>query len=131
MRIVAVMGVSGMRKLGMWQRLGIVLTVLWAALVPTWYVIDQGNSAARARDAWREYCVADARKLPATEFITAYDKCWSEWRREMEGDHVWSAWPQAFEASIVAAVVFWLLFAAAFFVVKWILAGRLTTGDDA
>lgn len=113
-----------MHKLNVWHRLAIVVTVLWLLAAPTYVAVRQSDSAYRAHEAMRDYCLRQVETGPVENYVPGIAKCWEDWQRDIKTVDRWDGWPSLFGAAFAVAAVFWVLFGAAFYTVKWILAGR-------
>lgn len=111
-----------MRKLNMWQRLGIVLSLLWIVVGGMWQRNYDTLFAAEAMEAQYQPCSEKASNLP-TGADAANDRCMSEALKTynvfLEG-----SWMNAAFFAFGPVILGWLLAYVILWVSKWVLAGR-------
>ncbi len=115
-----------MRKLNMWNRLGIVLTVLWLVTAPLVFVGRDNYNFSKFLDAnSSQACWELAEKAKPEKFLSEHKSCLemrtlaieSEIRRQ-------PSYTTYLKVSVAFAVVIWLLAYIATYATRWILAGR-------
>jgi uncharacterized membrane protein len=99
-------------RLGMWARLGIVVTTLWMIGFSLVTYLNLVEGAQDQRNL--------AEKLCPTAAPTCLAQYMSDWARS--SDLVLALYAIGIAASIAAA--FWTMVATTYAVVKWVLAGR-------
>lgn len=112
----------GMRlRLGFWNRLALVVGVLFTVIAPTWLNLSNHQRALKAREGGFEACVSGVGK--ANSDLT-YEFCRETWLAPPTGHLGWAHWLES--AAIFAGIALFLygLIWASVLVVKWILRGR-------
>ena len=105
-------------RLGMWARLGIVLSVLAAIIAPTaalFYVAEQN---AKLSATMLELCQRAAERGNDAEGMS---RCYEFSRYEIDA---WSVWWSNFQATLVLICIAWLIALITRATIRWILAGR-------
>lgn len=112
-----------MRRLNMWYRLGIVLTVLWLIAAPLTFAARENNNWDGMLTAWRELCLSNVKAGPGEKFAEGHKRCWDEWQADLKTDRG-PVLQNAFWASAALAALAWALVLIAVYTVRWVLAGR-------
>lgn len=110
------------RRLGVWMRLWIVLTVLWILGAGMTMFIMQANDHSNRLNAQRELCEF----LKADNPTENRTDCWAQYSRDMQA-YSPVTWPNFWGALGIAAVgaaFVWFIGTIGYFTVRWILAGR-------
>lgn len=111
-----------MKRLNMWQRLGIVLSVLWVLGAGAY----QWRKTARAGS---EYALASVHLCERLAKPGAPANCWDEWMPSYKliTEYVW--WEMAARA-FIPLILAWLFAYLTLWTVRWVLAGRRVTVDQ-
>lgn len=122
-------------RLGFWNRLAIVGTVLFCLIGPSAIWLRDAQQAEKRQEAYYTICMDLARQLQKSDGYEAYSKqerqCWKE-RFEMPHYRPgWALWREAFGACLLLSAVFYLFTAGCVFVVRWVWAGRAKNTDTA
>lgn len=116
-----------MSILNMWNRLGIVLTVLWLLIAPITFVVQENAARYDAANWWREKCIALSLEPKAlkseNESSAAYRRCWDEYQESITRPRQSLYW-QIAGVCLGAALLVWILAYSFTYTVRWILAGR-------
>lgn len=113
-----------MKYLGLWQRLGIVLTLLATVLLPTLVWWDVMTTTETNMSNYRDLCL---KSYPAEQgaFLEERAACNDAYINRSEPDYI-----EYLKAGIPIALAFclviWILAYAIYFVARWVLAGRRT-----
>lgn len=106
-------------KLGFWNRLALVASVLTTLGVPTYWVIDAANSSAEASELGFASCM---------KFDNAdYTECRDLW--DYSTPAPWGEWPEAALAVAVACAAGYALIWITVRTAKWIWRGRSVDRD--
>ena len=111
------------KHLNLWQRLFIVLTMVWLIVGTDLIWWCKGESDYDRAAFFERICESNANS-------SGIQNCWTEYTREMTaiGNGRWDVLVGVFLGALGVAAVVWLLGAIAYWVVRWILAGR-SAGD--
>ena len=106
--------------LNLWERLGVVLTMLWLVIAPVWITgsiqADQIKNAERWLDDCRHF------------HFESYSTCMDMFGQQIKFDWL-GCWREFALAAVIAAAFVWALAYAATYSVRWIMAGRNSTRD--
>lgn len=112
------------KRLGMWNRLALVLTVLAALIVPAVIAIDISNSLYESQQAWYDLCMSylKGKELEAS-YLAESDKCRADLLKPL-GTSVWDDyWINAFWTVVACAIIYAFVWAVVA-TIRWIWAGR-------
>ena len=106
-------------RLNAWQRLAVVLTILWLLLGTHHFWIAQVDANYSTAAFFKKICEQSS---PSAGF----EGCYADYNRTMEryGNERWGLLAGTFVANVLATAAFWLAVWLVSRVVKWILAGR-------
>lgn len=119
-----------MARLGVWTRLGIVLSGLVMVIAPVAFALNEAAKNEEAEQAWYEVCLNLAREQPqSTERYAAEDRCRDD---RFNGppfafDRVWR---DAAGVTAVLILICWILIGIAVAMIRWIWAGRKKVSPD-
>jgi hypothetical protein len=119
-----------------WQRVGAVISILWLAGVPIYFMVDQNQSAGRVyesclQDAYLIYGPVGYKGDNPTEFHLTSQRCWETRNRmlvspmkligvllgqDKESQVIWTA-------MFVPLALFWLIGGIVITAVRWIFRG--------
>ena len=112
-----------MRKLNMWQRLGIVLSVLWIVGGAIWQRTSDTNRAEEMAQVSYLPCSERASQLPLGADTAANEKCMSkaikDWNLWLEG-----SWENVASFALGPVILGWLIAYLVLWVARWVLGGR-------
>ena len=112
-----------MRKLNMWHRLGIVLSLVWIVGAGAW----QRNSDFQVADilSFETYqnCKDKPNPVPAPGDMTVIDQCGTDVQRAYDS-YMANSWARIADFTIVPVFMAWLLVYSVLWIAKWVLAGR-------
>lgn len=110
-------------KLGIWNRLAVVVTTLACLICPTWLVVSSNYESRRSHQEGYEACVARAME-PNDGTLTA-QACSEIWPAGGQlTSYGMAEWWNAAFATFVACVVAYGVLALAAAVGKWVWRGR-------
>lgn len=113
-------------KLGLWNRLAIVATVLALLIAPPAVMIDIAEDLNSSRDAWYNLCIRATEGLDLEAHSKATQKCIDE--RYPDNDpyspFTWENWRQFAFATLVFCGVFYLMIWGISATVRWVWRGR-------
>ena len=113
-----------MRKLNMWARLGIVLSITWLVVVTGYFYISTVNQGTREGTFFAQVC-EDTRKnagQPPDDYA-----CWTGPNSKFrEGYNLFAkdAFPSALLVAAIPLPFLWLIFWGILATVRWVLRGR-------
>ena len=111
-------------KLNLWNRLGIVLTLIWLVIVPLVLSIQTNKEWLATIKASRELCMKAAESGPIEKFAEGYKICWDAWTTQLSLAS--PKYDQYLIAMLIVTIIAWLFAYAAVYVTKWVWAGRST-----
>lgn len=106
------------KRLGVWSRLGIVLTLVWliggTLYLQSWQTARLDSSAELAR--------AECERI--NQVLSRNEDCWSLWTG-IQRERDWGAvWESSFLTATGLALFAWIIGGFAYWSIRWILAGR-------
>ena len=111
-----------MRKLNMWQRLGIVLSLLWIIGGGLWQRTSDVSQASSMMQSQYQPCSETASQLIyGTD--AANEKCMSEALKTFN-IYLEDSWAKVVFFAIAPVLLAWLLAYAFLWTARWVLAGR-------
>jgi hypothetical protein len=117
-------------KLGFWNRLAIVATVLAILLAPITIMVLAFNDMSKNVDALYGFCMRSADARPPNEMGAAVDRCFDEMsvRYQAAGNaaYSWEFWFQLVSGTLIVCVVLYCAIWAAAMITRWIWRGRRT-----
>lgn len=120
-------------RLGMWNRLAIVATVLAAAIAP---LVIQSNMRSEkyefggkmgkwCRDtAERDMQRGGGEAASMLVYSAALEKCFQQERKDYDTKYIDGMWSTILGGTLIACLVAYLLIAAMVFIARWIWRGR-------
>lgn len=118
-----------LKRLGMWNRLALALTVLAVLLAPPIAGVSVQNQLSQARETW----LTDCRRLnegtgkhDLKGYLEREERCWDDFTKPYDGPSWDFYWEVAYGTLAICAVLYlliWLTVAT----VKWIWRGRSVT----
>lgn len=105
-------------KLGVWARLGIVLSALAAIIAPTVALFHADQQNQKLSATMLELCQRAAERGNDAEGMS---RCYEFTRFEI---NAWSIWWSNFQVTLVIICIAWLIAFAVGATIRWILAGR-------
>lgn len=115
-------GDGGDMRLGFWNRLAVVATVLAVAITPVWTVSSYVGRAQTRNEAFYDLCMKLAKA--DRDRWAAEDRCWQD-RVNLPIDPDPSLWWQSALSAFVACVVIYLLIWTAIATARWVWRGRI------
>ena len=115
-----------MKYLGVWQRLGVVLTVLATVLQPTLVWLDDVETFETASRQFYDGCLEN---YPAEQgaFLKERKVCLDAYLNRSVPDYV-EYMKEGIPFAFAFCLVIWLLAYATYFVARWVLAGGRSKG---
>lgn len=112
------------KRLGMWNRLALVLTVLAALIVPAAIAIDISNGLRESQQAWYDLCMSYLKgKELEDSYLDEADKCRDDLLKPIDINAWDDYWTNALWTVVGCAIIYgflWTVIAT----ILWILAGR-------
>ncbi len=108
------------RRLGMWPRLGIVLTLFWMMGGTTYFSVKSTNDRYATYEAFRDLCERLNTSLPADK----KSDCYAEWNADLDRLHVGPIWRDSAGIAALLAGLVWLVIGVLYAAVRFVLAGR-------
>jgi hypothetical protein len=115
-----------MSKLNMWNRLGIVLTVLWLASAPLVLVERDTSRWLEAMNLGRKYCMDAVERGPVDKYESGMKSCWDRWVTNVDIHSGPTYWQYA-GICLAGAFLVWILAYAVACTARWIWAGATRT----
>lgn len=113
-----------MRRLGMWNRLALVATVLFSFGWATWTVVSSNAAISESHHAGYQRCV-DAAYSPRSDGTLNVNECAKIWLEENDSAYQgWESWWIGVGAGFLLCAVIYLITWAAVATAKWIWRGR-------
>lgn len=115
-------------RLGFWNRLAIVASVLAILIAPTWFVVSENYKMTVAREQGYNTCLDQVYK-PGSDLTRK--QCEEIWEPYQAGYRMgWGAWREAaFAVAAMSAVIYALIWLAAW-ITRWVLRGRVDKNTD-
>ena len=120
-----------MSKLGLWNRLALVVSVIALLVAPLYAAFSKASAYEQMREARYQLCLARAKadygnRPYSADLFEAETKCRDE-RFDPNGTYKWSwgAWQAWLLITASACALLWLLLAGVVWSVKWVWRGRL------
>lgn len=112
------------KRLGMWNRLALVLTVLAALIVPAAIAIDISNGLRESQQAWYDLCMSYLKgKELEDSYLDEADKCRDDLLKPIDINAWDGYWTNALWTVVGCAIIYGLLWAV-IATIRWIWAGR-------
>ena len=112
-----------MRKLNMWHRAGLVLSLLWVVGAGTW----QRNTDLQQAHDFSFTTYEDCKDKPLPELApgarTVIDQCGTDVQRAYDFVMM-NSWSRVADFAITPILLGWLIAYLALWIGKWVLAGR-------
>lgn len=112
-----------MKRLGMWNRLAVVLIALTSIVAPTWLIIDQRAHIIETNSNGYKICMKDA-ALATADGGTSAASCSRAWFRDDQWYPGWTEWWQTAGGVLLLCVIGYALIWLAVALAKWIWRGR-------
>lgn len=110
-------------RIGLWNRLAIVATVLACIIAPIWIWLDIAFEIEASRQLWYETCTALADDQPVlADSMAAHARCRDQ--RSEPSSLGWDDWREFVGGTFVACIIIYLLIWAIAATVKWVWRGR-------
>jgi hypothetical protein len=109
-------------KIGVWNRLAIVATVLALIVLPAWFIVSANIDFAEAHEQGFQRC-AERASQPNDGTLT-YKACREIWPIGGQSSYGWEEWREAVVATFIACIVLYGLIWLTVWVAKWVWRGR-------
>lgn len=111
-------------RLGLWNRLAIVATVLAVFIAPAWVIVGIIDDSYEGRDARYDLCMQFAQDGPPNEFGEAIRLCGEARTASAPYRPTWAEWGELALGTLIVCVVLYGLIWLAAWVAKWVWRGR-------
>lgn len=109
-------------KLGIWNRLAIVLIALTSLILPTWLIVSSNVKFAKAHEEGYQACVA--RAMEPNDGTLTIEACREIWPVGGRTSYGMAQWWEAVGATLIACILLYGLLWVAVSVAKWVWRGR-------
>lgn len=117
-----------MIKLGLWNRLAIVASVMALIVLPLWAVSDANRLASDIAGFGYRICVEQVERRPAADVYAGDEACMKQFEKDFAKLRAgWQVYREALFFTAVACAVAYGLLWLVFAIGKWIWRGRETT----
>lgn len=111
-----------MARLGVWTRLGIVLSVIGFGYGTFNHVNERSEGERAFREVMFNVCTADADRAESEGRVADHRRCYQERWAELPDDWPW--WKEGMMIAGTFVLLSWILAAILLVTIRWILAGR-------
>lgn len=110
-------------RLGFWNRLAVVATVLACIIAPTWIWLSINDDIFDSRAVWHKHCVAAAEHRPTAEAMAeAHSKCMDDLTAPTGLG--WPEWWEFVGGTLMACLLIYLLVWGVVLTARWVWKGR-------
>lgn len=118
------MGAEMLNKFGVWNRLALVVGILFAFTLPTWVVYEDNEKSRKLTDDGFQACMANEHFV-STDGKSQFTYCWDFWHDLVKPSYPsWDEWwIMVFGTAVAGLIVYglcWIVIATG----KWIWRGR-------
>lgn len=109
-------------RLGLWNRLAVVATVLALIILPAWFILSANVDFAERHEQGYQECLRSA--MRSTDGTLTGSACREIWPAVVPYSYGWAQWGEMVIATFVMCVALYGLIWLTVWTIKWVWRGR-------